>query len=202
MKIFNIILYGLLMFFISCKSKETSNNQQKKVADSSSQKTEAPSFFPLTNYIKGQIYEIRNGGINPFKIVTTPGHKDSGWLKMESLDTEVADFLSPEIDSTNLISRFTETKFIDQTLDALTLSYDPIKTLPDTDSLRMWNVYIDPNSGRVKNIYILKKLPGNKTQQLTWLAGKSCNIKTIVEDASGKPSIEKEITIKWDPKEK
>ncbi|MEO8174507.1 MAG: hypothetical protein ABI581_15535 [Sediminibacterium sp.] len=193
------LIYGLLLVLSSCKSHETVNEQKKLPAtDSGTQKAELLRFFPVTDYIKGQIYEIKNGGINPFKIVITPGHKDSGWLKMESLDTEVADFLSPEIDSLNLTSLFSETKFIDQTLDALTLSYDPIKTLPDSFSLRHWDIYIDPKQGTVKNIYILKKTTGNKIQQLTWIARKSCNIKTIFEDAGGRPSIEKEITIKWD----
>ena len=203
MKISHIVLFGSLFFFISCKSHDATNAQKKlTVTDSSIQKNEPVNFFPVTNYIKGQIYEIRNGGMNPFRIVTSPGHKDSGWLKMESLDKEVADFLTPEIDSANLISLFSETKFIDQTLDALTLTYDPIKTLPDSLLLKHWDIYIDPTKGTVKSVYILKKLPGNKTQQLTWSAGKSCNIKTIAEDTSGRPSIEKEITIKWNPSEK
>ncbi|MEO7524617.1 MAG: hypothetical protein ABIT58_11015 [Ferruginibacter sp.] len=200
MKIFQSFIFILLLLVISCRSQETKNEQRKiSSVDSNVQKIKSLSYFPVTNFIKGQIYEIRNGnsGVNPFKIIKTPGHTDSGWMKVESIDAYVADFLSVEIDSTNLTSVFTETKFMDQTLDAITFTYDPIKPLPDSAALRHWDIYINPNTGLVKSIYIVKKLPGNKIQQLNWVAGKSCNIKTIFEDSVGKPNIEKEITIKW-----
>ena len=192
------ILYIILLFFISCKSHERKDATNKIVAiDSSSIKVEPKSFFPVTDYIKGQIFEIKNGGVNPMKFVTINNHTDSAWLKMEKLKDEVADFLSPEIDTTNLISLFSEKKFMDQTLDAITFTYDPIKVLPDTFSFQHWDVYVDPDKNTVRRVYIVKKLPGNKTQLLTWESGKSCNIKTVSSDSSGKVLIEKEITLKW-----
>ena len=197
MKIIHI-LYAILFFFVSCKSHEIKDGTNKIVAiDSTSIKVEPKNFFPVTDYIKGQIFEIKNGGVNPMKFVTINNHTDSGWLKMEKLNDEVVDFLSPEIDTTNLISLFSEKKFMDQTLDAITLTYDPIKSLPDTFSFQHWDVYVDPNKNTVRSVYLVKKMPGNKTQLLTWESGKSCNIKTVSSDSSGKVLIEKEITLKW-----
>jgi len=199
MKIVHICI-SLLLFFASCKpnDKKISTTPGTIAADSSNQKTGPTLFFPVTNYIKGQIYEIKHGYVTPLKIVLVHNHRDTSWIKMENLDTELTDFLSPEIDSANLISVFSETKFLDQTLDAITFTYDPIKLLPDSFLLKHWDVYIDPNSGQVKQVYLLKKLEGNRTQQLTWLSGKSCNIKIITDDANGNSSVEKEISIKWD----
>jgi len=70
-------------------------------------------------------------------------------------------------------------------------TYDPIKSLPDTFSFQHWDVYVDPYKNTVREYIPRKKMPGNKTQLLTWESGKSCNIKTVSSDSSGKVSIEK-----------
>ena len=76
------------------------------------------SFFPVTSYIRGQMYEIRTTGVNPLKYSTSNNHTDSAWLKIEELEEAVKEFLSPVIDSTNLVSLFTEKNFLDQTIAA------------------------------------------------------------------------------------
>ena len=158
---------------------------------------EVPVFFQVTNFLKGQIYELQNGGLTPIKYVINNGKRDSSFLKIPSLEKEFADFLTPVIDSSNLADFFTEKKFFDQTLHAITLTYDPVSKLPDTIALRHWDVYIDPDNGVVKRIYMVKELEGKRTQQLTWSAGKSAR-NVIINESSGKPSIEREIEIKWD----
>ncbi len=172
---------------------------QPKGKDSINIKEEKPSFFPVTSFIKGQLFEIKNGSINPIKIVKIKNKIDSNWVKMELLENEVADFLTPEIDSVNMIQLFKESKFLDQTLDAVTLSYDPIYTLPDSVTLKHWDIYINPETGEVTRLYMLKKLSPSITQQLTWQVGKSCTILTISEDVKGNVVIDKEVTIKWNP---
>ncbi|MEO6669437.1 MAG: hypothetical protein ABIN36_08175 [Ferruginibacter sp.] len=192
------ILYIILFLLVACKSQEKDDNRIKITAmDSSHLKAEPQNFFPVTNFIKGQIFEIKNGGVNPMKFVTINKHTDSAWLKMEDINKEVSDFLTPEIDTANLTTLFAEKKFMDQTLDAITFTYDPIKSLPDSFVLRHWDVYVDPNKSMVRRVYLVKNLPGKKTQLLTWETGKSCNIKNVSADSSGKPLIEKEISIKW-----
>ncbi len=189
----------LVIFLFSCNQKERDNGRETQpvVKDSSIIKEEKPSFFPVTSYLKGQLFEIKNGSLNPVKIVTIKNKIDSSWIKMELLENEVADFLSPEIDSVNMISLFKESKFLDQTLDAVTLTYDPINPLPDSVLLKHWDIYINPETGEVKRLYMLKKLSPVITQQLTWQVGKSCSIVTISEDEKGNAVIEKEVTIKW-----
>lgn len=195
MKITSFV-FTLFIFLFSCNQKEK-ENANKTVQDSSNLKEEIPSFFPVTNFIKGQLFEIKNGSINPVKIISVKNKIDSSWVKMEMLENEVKDFLSPEIDSANMISLFKESKFLDQTLDAVTLTYDPITTLPDSVLLKHWDIYINPETGEVKRLYIIKKLSPTTTQQLTWQVGKSCTIINISEDEKGKAVIEKEVTIKW-----
>ena len=155
------------------------------------------NFFPVTAYIKGQIFEIKRRGINPLKIIEQGNRTDSLWLPIETLNKEMADFLEPVIDTVNLMALFSETKFLDQTLNAYTFTYDPKKELPDSMPLKHWDVYVDPGKNTIQRIYMVKKA-GNKTLQLTWLNDISCRIITIGEDNKGNDAVEKEVLIKWD----
>ena len=154
--------------------------------------TEKQKFFPVTAFFKGEIFNIKKNGINPLKYTTVNNHTDSVWLKIEELDTALQEFLHPEIDSANLINLFTEKSFLDQSINAVTLTYDPVVILPDSMKLRHWDIYIDPQSNKVKRIYMVKEPDKFKTLQLTWLNNKWCKIVSIVTDEKGISKIEKE----------
>ncbi|HMJ47785.1 MAG TPA: hypothetical protein VK498_10655, partial [Ferruginibacter sp.] len=149
-------------------------------------------FFPVTNYFLGQVTEIRSGGINPLKIITINNHPDSIWIKTEELLPAFSAFLDPVIDTTNLMSLFKETRFLDQTLDAYTFTYEPIEALPDSIKLQHWDVYIDPSKNTVRRIYMLKK-DGDKTIHLTWQGNEWCKKVGISKEGE----IEMEEIIKW-----
>ncbi len=72
------------------------------------EKNARESFFPVTNYLKGQLTEIKNGGVNPLKFTTSHAKTDSMWLKMEDLTNEAAPFLEPVIDTANISHLFRE----------------------------------------------------------------------------------------------
>ena len=162
---------------------------------------ERPSFFPVGNFIKGQILELKNKGINPQKITYKENRVDSTWLKVAQFDSEFGEYYTPMIDSVSMSKFFVERKFFDQTLDAITLTYDPIGALPDSISWKHWDIYIDPETNMVKRIYLVKRIDSNKTRQLTWLPGINCKAITIEDNSNGnryKSTIENEVTIKWD----
>lgn len=194
MKFFQIFFIS----FICCLScnENSSTNPTNTVQDSVA--PEKQSFFPVTDFIKGQLQEIKKDGINPLKFTTVNGKTDSAWLKIEEFEKEIQPFLSPVIDSTNLTSLFTEKRFLDQTINAFTFTYDPVKPLPDSCAFQRWDVYVDPQKNTVNRIFLVKKLPGNKKQLLTWVPGENCKMVTISEDGKDKPGIEKDVTIKWD----
>lgn len=157
------------------------------------------NFFPVTSFLKGEIYTIKTDGINPKKYTTINNHTDSAWLKIEDLDAAVGEFLHPEIDSASLITLFTEKNFLDQSINAFTFTYDATHPpLPDSMQLQHWDVYIDPNTNTVKRIYMVKQVNKNKTLQLTWVSKQWCKITSIVSDESGISKIEKEEKIFWD----
>jgi len=177
-----------------------SNNSTQKITpqDTMAKVEEKPNFIRVTSFIKGQFLAIREKMLTPIKYITINEHTDSTFLKFEDLDNQLKDFVHPVIDSANLSPLFTETKFVDQTINAITFTYDPKGNLPDSMPLRHWDVYVDRETGNITRVYMVKKINENKIQQLTWLSGQWCKITTIVEHADGNSSVEKEEKISWD----
>jgi hypothetical protein len=194
MKATAIVLSSILLF--ACSGNEKQVSVKKEVVAQPPQK-----FFPVTDFLLGDIKGISTKGVNPLKITVVNGRKDSVWLKQEEIGTVMKEFTSPVIDSTNLINLFRETKFQDRTLNTFTFTYEPSGKLPDAMSLTHWDVYIDPETGYVKKVYLVKRKKENnqdKTLQLTWQTGKWCKTTTISTAADGKSAVEKEETILWD----
>lgn len=189
------LVWLITLLYSSC-SDQTSQTSQQPGTDSTVNKT----FFPVTEYIRGQLNEIDSLPLTPLKIITHNGKHDSTWMKKEDIRPFAQPFLSPEIDTTNLKSLFKERSFLDQTINAFTFSYDAVNDLPDTLQLRRWDVYIDPKKNKVTRIYMIKEIIGNtgsQKLQLTWKSDQWCKITTITERPGKEPDI-KEETMKWD----
>lgn len=178
---------------ISCSNSSTTETKKEE-----KEPVKKQSFFPVTSYIRGQLYEINLKGVTPLKYTTRNGRTDSAWIKISELEGAVKEFLTPVIDSTNLTTLFAEKNFLDQTIDAFTFTYDPIGQLPDTMKLKHWDVYIDPENGKVKRIYMVKEVSKSESFQLTWQGDKYCKIVSIITDEKGNSSVEKEEKITWD----
>jgi hypothetical protein len=123
---------------------------------------------------------------------------DSSWVQLESLETEMADFLKPSIDSLNMAPFFSERKFLDQSVNAFTFTYDAKPNLPDSFQLRSWDVYVNPEDGKVRRIYMVKNLSKDVVQQLTWQTDEYCKMVTIHQLPDGKFNVEKDEKITWD----
>jgi hypothetical protein len=188
-----VYLFACSFFLHSCNNHE---NPVGQLAEKDS--TPPQNFFPVTDYLKGEIYNIKKSGINPLKYTTVNGRTDSAWIKIEDLDSTLAEFLHPEIDSTNLMALFSQESFRDQSLDAVTFTYDATAVLPDSMKLKHWDVYVDPKTNKVKRVYLVKEIDKAKTLQLMWVSGQRCKITTIVTDANGVMKVEKEEKLIWD----
>ena len=159
---------------------------------------EKQKFFPVTDYLEGEVYNIKKSGVNPLMYTTVNGHTDSVWIKIEELDSVVAEFLNPRIDSTNLVTLFAGKSFLDQSLNAVTFTYDAAVVLPDIMKLKHWDVYIDPKTSKVKRIFMVKEIDKTRMLQLTWMNGQWCKITTIGTDANSVMKVEKEEKLIWD----
>lgn len=192
MKIF-ILLACLWLTVSSCHHAGNGKPKESPADD-----PEPAKFFPVTAFFKGQLADVNERGLTPLKYTTVKGHTDSAWLKPGELQSACAEFLHPEIDTVNLVKLFSEKKFMDQSIDAITFTYDAVSSLPDSMPLVHWDVYIEPLSGKVKRIYLVKNNGADKTIQLTWIADKWCSINYIRDQPNGGSIIEKQEKITWE----
>jgi hypothetical protein len=190
-------LFFISLFFISCKEQQSQINQQ-----TAKDSTEDNTFFPVTQFILGELAQIDSLPVTPLKIISEDGKEDSIWMKNKDVRIFAQPFLQPKIDTANLKGLFAQKSFLDQTINAYTFSYDPVSTLPDTMQLKRWDVYIDPQKNKVRRIYIVKEIRENnavtkQTIQLTWMAAHWCKITTITGQGNNPPKIKEEKMI-WD----
>jgi hypothetical protein len=185
-----VLLLGL-MSFISCHQNENKAIEKTELGEPDTT-TEAPSFFPLGNFIKGQIVDIKNSGINPMKITTVNKLTDTSWIHVEEFEKVFGEFYTPFIDSSSLQPYFKENKFFDQTLNAITLTYTSVGKVPDSIPWQYWNIYIEPETNKITRIFMVKDLNSDRTRQLTWIPGVSAKAVTISPNGP-----EDEINIKW-----
>lgn len=190
--------WALIFFFLSACF--CSCNEQEHVQQPSEVLAEAPvAFFPVTDFIYGQINEIENLPITLLKVHSDGIKKDSAWLKKGEFATFALPFLRPEIDSSSMAAYFTGKSFLDQTINAFTFSYDAKVNLPDSINLAHWDVYIDPQKNRVQRVYMVKEDSIDRKpiiMQLTWKVGSWCSIRTITEGTTKQPVI-KEEKVQW-----
>jgi hypothetical protein len=183
-----------LLLLLSCH--QNSGNNPSNTSSNSNQ--EDATFFPVTDFFKGQLVEIRERGIAPLKFSTINNLTDSIWIKMDSLEAVFHDFITTSIDSVSLAKYYSGKKFYDQTLGLITLTYEANQQLPQDIPWLSWNVYIDPQKGDVMKIYLVKRESQYKTLQLSWNCKTHCSITGITERSIPDSSfISRKETIKW-----
>ena len=193
-KFLRVIIFIPILFCSACQENKTKNIPREISSE------EPLSFFPVTDFLLGQLSEIDKLPVTPLKIDINGDKRDSIWLKREDVRRLAFPFLHPVIDSASMIKYFVGKSFLDQTINAFTFSYDAKTHLPDSIKLVHWDVYIDPQKNDVQRIYMVKEDKNNTahtTTQLTWKANKSFSIRTIVQPPGKEPSITEQI-LKWD----
>jgi hypothetical protein len=192
-KVFTFLIFSLLIL-TSCHS-----DQEKKAVLEKHEK-ETQMFFPVTDFLLGQLHELDSLPVTPLKTIKIDDAKvDSVWLKREDIRNFASPFISPVIDSISMSPYFSTKSFLDQTINSITLTYDPKIKLPENISLRHWDIYIDPQKATVQRIYIVKEFEKNginTTVQLTWNVNYDCSIRTI-EQVPGKKPVIKQEKIIW-----
>ena len=192
-KFITVICTVTTFFLFNCHSAK-----EKQV--DADKNTEVQSFFPVTDFLLGQLKETDSLPVTPLKITISGNKQDSVWLKKEDIRKFAFPFLHPVIDSILMRNYFTEKSFMDQTINAITFSYDAKTKLPGSIKLNHWDVYIDPQKNIVQRIYLVKEetINGeNVTTQLSWKVNKWCSIRTIIQQPNKVPQITEDI-MKWD----
>lgn len=193
-KFLRVIIFIPILFCSACQENETKNIPKEISSE------EPLSFFPVTDFLLGQLNEIDKLPVTPLKIDISGDKRDSIWLKREDLRRLASPFLHPVIDSASMAKYFVGKSFLDQTINAFTFSYDAKTQLPDSINLVHWDVYVDPQKNDVQRLYMVKEDIADAahiTIQLTWMANKWFSIRTIVQPPGKEPDVKEEI-LKWD----
>jgi hypothetical protein len=198
MKKYSLLLLPVLFLF-SC-SQNNKTNTTANASDTVATE-EKNTFFPVTAFLKGQLFLLDSLPVTILEITTINNKQDSAWLSAAVVKPKLAPFILDSIDEKNMLPYFKESKFNDQSTEAITLMYDPKKVLPDSIAIRRWDVYIDPDKGTIRRVYMVKQLIENNNpviQQLTWQTGKWAKIVTISNDKGTTSPTVKEIKWTWD----
>lgn len=200
MKKWYSILCSCLILW-SCSNKESDQAASTANNQSDSTQSEDKVFFPVTIFLKGQIKILDSLPVTILQINTVDGKSDSLWVTKEKVIPFLEPFVVDPIYKENLVSLFKESRFNDQSTEAVTFTYEPKVALPDSLAIRHWDVYVDPEKQSVKKIYILKKVKQNDTsttQQLTWQTGKWAKIVIINNNKDGQSKIQSDTKWVWD----
>src|SRR5688572_13865897 len=108
MQIVRSILLLMVMFISACEDDAESSSSPKTEKD-----TTPKTFFPVTDYIRGQLTQLDSSETAPVRIITEKGKSDSAWLKREDIRPFAQPFLTSEIDSISLSQYFSSTSFLD-----------------------------------------------------------------------------------------
>ncbi len=189
-----------VMFLLSCGQAKKEDTSNTPAADTTS-KDKNISFVPVTSILLNQLAALDSLPVTVLQIKTVNKKNDSAWLPVAQLKPLLAPFLSPVIDKNNFTDLFAESRFDDQSTAAVTFTYNPKVTLPDSLGLRHWDVYFDPEKNAIRRIYMVKTIKENNTtatQQLTWQMDKWAKIVTISNDKSSLTPVLTEVKWIWD----
>lgn len=184
--------YTFILIFVGLIASCSQHNSEEKLTTNES-KADA-SFFPVGNYLLGDIASIKQNGISPKYVHIKNGILDSSFLQIQNIETNLSEFLSPFIDSISMSSWVKETKFYDESIASFTLSYDVQKEYLIKTSWRKWDVYVDPESQKVDRIFLVKNISDSTIAQLTWIP-KSYAKFVIINNQNS--SVVEEKTIFW-----
>ena len=182
----------LFIFIFVCLIASCSQNKSEK--STANQPDSDASFFPVGNYLLGDIASLKQNGISPKYFHVKNGISDSSFLQIQNIESNLSDFLSPMIDSVSLNAWVKENKFYDESIESFTLSYDVQKDYFEKTVWRKWDVYVDPESQKVDRIFLVKNISDSTIAQLSWIPKSHAKIVIINNQNS---SIVEEKTFFW-----
>ena len=158
------------------------------------------SYFPVQDYIKGEIKIIDSVPVGIMKKFSNGTRKDSGFIDRTEFKRLSGEFTSDQLSKAALEKDYTETAFRDQTSGYFTMTYVPKTT---TAPLQRIDVTVKPGelSDHVNSIYVEKEYAQNDTvinERLYWKANTSFRITKEKKFKDQNPVIEQLLVI-WDP---
>ncbi|HLY70265.1 MAG TPA: hypothetical protein VKR53_11095 [Puia sp.] len=173
--------------------------KDQKPALTAAEQTEKKSFFPVVDFLKGQIHYVDSLPTAILKIVTENNKRDSSYIKRSEFDKLAQDFILPDLRQDVFEANFKESSFIDQTTQSATFNYTSAN--PGL-SLQRVDVLATPDElySKVKSIFIQQTLNKSDTiivKKLYWQSNKHFQMATILQVA-GQPRKTNQLQVTWD----
>ncbi len=200
MKQFPLALVAILFF--SCKNHGSSPEKipNASAADSA---TAAQDFFPVADFIGGQVKMIDSLQLPLSKTVTINNKTKLEAVTDQEFKSLALNFSHPDINEPGLKTKYKETSIADQSIPSVTLTYSTADTSLPVQKI---SVFIKPdpvNNDKVNAVYIEKLFTKGDTvfnQKLYWKTGKNFQI-TTEKKTGGKLLPVEQVKIIWDPEE-
>ncbi len=164
----------LLLAFFAVMLAACSDNEEKKFEQ------QDKSFYPIGSFIRSELNLVDSLPIAVFKYTTRDQKTDTQLLAKPEFRKIAESFLTPDITIEPLKKKYKETVFMDATINTVTFSY---VTDDASAEIRKIDVFINPETDKVKNIYVEKMTRGGDssiTQKMIWIAGKHFQVSTLV----------------------
>jgi len=192
----------IVSVYPSCKNSAAPGNTASTATPDSLAKdsTVAPaSFFPVADYIGGQLKIIDSLQLPISKTVTINNHEVLSGANDAELRSQAQQFRTPDINDPAIKSRYTQTSIADQSVPSVTLIFSTTDTSLEVQKI---NVYVKPdpvNNDKVTGIYMEKHFYRADTlfnQKLIWKTDK--NMQVITEKKlNGKTLPVEQLKITW-----
>jgi hypothetical protein len=187
----NRIIIGFLIAFsiISCKNKKI--------------KPEVPAvnFFPVNDYLKGQIAKMDTSSYSFLKIETANGRSDTTPIRNAEVKKYAKDFLElPDISSKEVKDDYEINHLYDEELEAFAFTF----TTKEDHPIKSEHVVLEPmpnaeGKNDIRSIFIdLWQTKGDSSirKNMLWEAAKSFQITTTTDLSGGTQTI-KRVRIIW-----
>lgn len=187
-----VLLFFFIPLFFSCNSK-------KQPLKEEAAKDSNVVFYPINNYIRQQIKDVDTTPYFLYRLTTIDGAKDSTIIDRATFDTEVKEFLLPQLEDNVFRKDFTEAVFDDESTGSITLTYTPKSK---DNAVQNASVLLDRDNQQVKWIFINSlSNSGDSTvlQRIGWKGGKSCYINKAISYANKKEK-QQQVSFVWNEK--
>jgi c-di-AMP phosphodiesterase-like protein len=184
--------YVALIFIIVCILFACKSNKQKQI--------QKKKFFPVADYIESEINYVDSLPLGIIKYSTHNNRTDTAYIRAAAFNESAKDFISADLQENIFENDFSETSFIDESIQAITFTY-----AAKNNKLELQRVDVLATAGegsnKVSSIYLEKSIQKNDTlitEKLLWKTKKGFQIVTIKKFSDKRPEIE-QLKVVWNP---
>ncbi len=177
MKINVLALIAIIVLLTACGDKKKKRTEDEKN-------------FPVLPYILSQVKDVDTSLYSITKIVTVDSVSDTTFIARESFRKEAQDFLEiPDISSSKYEDDYTESKFFDETLNRVVMTYT--KTPDAKQAVQKQEITISPNQftgDKIVSVYIdyaTNTKDSAVQKRMLWMVDKSFQVTRMVQKPGG-----------------